>query len=597
MGVAAHVSISPYQVFRNRNFSLMWSAQLISTMASAVMSLAASIYVFRLTNSALSVGLMLMATATPSLLLGLFAGVLVDRYDRKKIMVAAELIQGLLVFLIPVLVPFSIVWIYVVVLLTSAIGQFFSPAYECVLPDVASDEELASANSLIAISGFGSTAIGFAVSGLIASVANISWAFYVDTAAFVLAAACIYLMRLKPYAAEGHTSVAIVLDSLRTGVRELFSRPILRSLFTSQVPVFLAFGLGNALLLPFALRALGATEFQYGLQEGLAAIGFVLGSLLMAVIFDRMREGPWMAISYLGMALAAVTYSFLHSISLAIVVITISAFFNAPSSVGRRLIVQRNAPREMRGRVNSVIFVSRDVAYLLGMAGAGLADKIDVRVLYRAGGLILLLGAVLVALLPGLRQERAEWRKSLGLLRAAPRMPGLGLGAGRAALPGDVDLLVGLVPSLSGLTARERSSLARSARIMDVPAGATILRRGDAGDAAYFILSGRVVAGITSESGEHHSLDSMTVGDIFGEIAALTGAARRADVVATDPATLFQIPSESLRALMSKPALSTVVLAKMTDRLQNLSLLTELPRFAGYDPQVMRDIRTAPAKS
>lgn len=592
MAIAARVSVSPFSVFRNRNFLLMWSAQLVTTMASAVMSLSASIYVFRLTNSALSVGLMLMATAAPSLLLGLFAGVLVDRYDRKKIMTAAELMQGMLVFLIPILVPFNIAWMYIVVVLTSSIGQFFNPAYECVLPEVASEEELAAANSLIAISGFGSTAIGFAVSGLIASAANISWAFYLDTAAFAFSAACIYLMRLKPSVVEGRTSAAIVLGNLRTGIRELFGQPILRSMFASQVPVFLAFGLSNALLLPFARRALGATEFQYGLQEGLTAIGFVLGSLLMAMIFDRMREGPWMAISYLGMALATIAYSFLHSIPVAIAVITISGFFNAPSSVGRRLIIQRNAPREMRGRVSSVIFVCRDVAYLLGMAAAGLADQIDVRLLYRAGGLILLLAAILVAVLPGLRQERAEWRKAIGLLRTAPRMPGLGLGAGRPVTPADVDLLVGLVPSLSGLTARERSGLVRSARILDVPAGTTILRRGDAGDAAYFILAGRAVADITSAGGEYHSLDSMTVGDLFGEIAALTGAARRADVVATDRAALFQVPAQALRTLMSKPELSTMVLTKMSDRLQNLSLLTELPRFAGYDQQLMRDLRT-----
>jgi NTE family protein len=129
---------------------------------------------------------------------------------------------------------------------------------------------------------------------------------------------------------------------------------------------------------------------------------------------------------------------------------------------------------------------------------------------------------------------------------------------------------------------------------MDVPAGTTILRRGDTGDAAYFILAGRVAAGTTSPDGAYHSLDSMTVGDLFGEIAALTGAARTADVVAADRSTLFQIPAESLRVLMSKPALSNVVLAKMTDRLARSSLLTELPRVAGYDQQVMRDLRTAP---
>jgi CRP-like cAMP-binding protein len=128
-----------------------------------------------------------------------------------------------------------------------------------------------------------------------------------------------------------------------------------------------------------------------------------------------------------------------------------------------------------------------------------------------------------------------------------------------------------------------------------VPEGTTILRRGETGDAAYFILTGKVVAGITSEGGDYRSLETMTAGDLFGEIAALTGAARSADVVATDASTLLQVPAEALRGLMSKPALGAIILAKMTERL-NRSSLSELPRFAGYDQQVMRDLRTAPAE-
>jgi MFS family permease len=85
--MAETARISPFAIFRNRNFRLMWTGQLVSTIGTALTSLAASIYVFRLTDSALSVGLMLMATAAPSLLVGLFAGVFVDRYDRRMIMV------------------------------------------------------------------------------------------------------------------------------------------------------------------------------------------------------------------------------------------------------------------------------------------------------------------------------------------------------------------------------------------------------------------------------------------------------------------------------------------------------------------------------
>ncbi len=81
---------SALSVFRNRSFRLLWTAELISAIGTALTSLAASILVYRVTGSAISVGLMLMATALPSLFVGLVAGVFVDRWDRKRIMIGAD---------------------------------------------------------------------------------------------------------------------------------------------------------------------------------------------------------------------------------------------------------------------------------------------------------------------------------------------------------------------------------------------------------------------------------------------------------------------------------------------------------------------------
>ncbi len=595
MGIAAAVTtrMSPFAVFRNKDFSKMWTGQLVSTMGSALTSLAASIYVFQKTNSAMSVGLMLMATAAPSLLVGLFAGVLVDRFNRKRIMMTADLTRAVLVFLIPFLVPLSIVWLYVIIMLTSAIGQFFDPAQESVLPEVASEEELAAANSLMAISSFGATAVGFAASGLLAAAANISWAFYLDAISFVFSAGCIFLVNIKPIQLDEETNASIVIKNLKVGVRQLFDTPILRSLFVTSIPTLVAFGLSNALLLPFALRALNASEFEYGLQEGLTSLGFVAGSLLMASIFDRMREGAWIATGFIGMALMSIVYSFTHSIPLAIGIVAISGFFNAPSSIGRRLVIQRNTPREMRGRVNSVFFVARDILFLVGMAAAGLADFIDVRWMYFSSAILLLGGGVLVLVLPGLRQNGAEWRRALTLLKGAPASPGLGIG--RVAVPGDMDTLVGLLPTLATLTVKERSMFLSQAHVVEAPAGTNILRHGEGGDAAYFIMAGRAVAGIATGEGKYRSLSSMTPGDFFGEIAALTGAARTADVVAEENTSLIQVPAQTLRSLMNNPALSALFLAKMSERLGRTTI-NELPRFAGVDQQAVRDLRTVPVE-
>ncbi len=586
MTQSKRASLSPFAIFRNRNFSLLWTGQLISTMGSALSSLAASIYVFRVTNSALSVGLMLMATAAPSLLVGLFAGVFVDRYDRKKIMIMADISRAILVVLIPVLVPLNIIWLYVIVMLTSAIGQFFDPAHESVLPEVASDKELAAANSLIAISSFGSTAVGFAAAGLIASAANINWAFYLDAVSFIASGICVYLIRIKPIQTEEETSAAVVIKNLRAGVRQLFGTPILRSLITVQVLVLISFGLTNTLLLPFALRALKATEFEYGLQEGLTSVGFVIGSLLMANLIDRMREGAWLAISFIGMAVVGIIYSSLHSIPLAILLITISGFLNAPSTIARRLIVQRNTPREMRGRVNSVFFVARDVLFLIGMSAAGLADLMDVRLLYLIAALMLLLAGLVVLFIPGLGQPTAQWKRTLSLLRgieAAPR-----LGAGRPATASDVDRFISRMPQLTGMSKKERAQLVSDTLAAEALGGKVVVYRGEESDSAYFILKGRVAVGYL-QGDDYVILNYLQEGDFFGEVAALMGAQRTANVITEEDSELLIIPSKVLKQLVQKyEGLREVFYAAMTERLSQM----ELPRGINLDQRLMRDLRT-----
>ena len=125
---------SAFSIFANRNFTLLWLAQLVSSMGTSLTSLAAAIYVYKLTGSALNVGLMLMASAAPSVFVGLVAGVLVDRMDRKRIMLIADGLRAVLIFLIPFLLPQSIAWLYVLLLLSGAVGQFFEPAHASLLP-------------------------------------------------------------------------------------------------------------------------------------------------------------------------------------------------------------------------------------------------------------------------------------------------------------------------------------------------------------------------------------------------------------------------------------------------------------------------------
>jgi CRP-like cAMP-binding protein/Na+/melibiose symporter-like transporter len=577
-----------FAVFHKRDFSLLWVAQLVSTIGSSLTDLAAGILVYRLTGSALSVGLMLMATAVPSLVVGLLAGVVVDRYDRKKIMIASDLIRAGLVASIPFLISFNIAFLYLIVLVASGVKQFFDPAEQSVLPDVASEEELAAANAFLSISSFGSTAIGFAAAGILASI-SLDLAFWMDGTTFIVSAACILLVRIAPNAAQEATNARAVVDNLRAGIRTLIDTPILRSTLVVFAPVLFAFGLWNVLLLPFAVKTLGGSEFQYGLQEGLTSLAFVAGSLIMAKYIDRLAPGTWIVISLAAMGVAGIFYGTAQDINFAILYVMISGFMQPPSSISRSLILQRNTPREFRGRVFSAFFVSRDVLFLMGMVAAGLADVIDIRLLVIIASSVLIGAAALAQLMPGLGRPAAEWRRSIQLLRTAPSATTAALV--RPAVMADFDLLASHLTALSGLDSARRRAFIDDATVREVEAGSAIIKLGDASDSAYFVLSGKLVAGVPEEDGGYRSLSAMVTGDFFGEIAALTGSPRTSNVLAEEPSTLMEIPAGMLRGLMDLPALSSLFMTTLTERLGRTTG-ADRPRLSGLDQEALRDLRT-----
>jgi len=584
--VAGKAAPSMLSVFRNRSFTLLWVGQLISSMGSALTTLAASILVYRITGSAFSVGLMLIATAGPTILIGLIAGVIVDRYDRKRIMLTSDLLRALLILLIPFLIPLNVNWLYVIVALTSGIAQFFDSAHASVLPEVASEQELSAANALMAVSSVGSTTIGFAAAGIIAASLDINWAFYLDALTFFGSGLLILFTRVPSLPVVENTSIHAIRENLQAGLRVVQTVPILRSLFIVVAPIFLIFGFQNSLLLPFSIRELNATEFHFGLQQAAEAIGVALGSLLMARFADRIREGQWLAISYLSMAVATLIYSLSSVVSVAIFLMGVSGLLNAPSFIGRQLVIQRATPREMRGRVNSAFFVVRDVMFVIGMALAGLADVVNVRTLFVISSFALLAAGAVVLILPGLGQPAAEWKRTLSLLRGAEAAPRLG--AGRTATRSEIDRFISHMPEMAGMSPNERQQLARQTLVAEAPGGKVVVYRGETSDMAYFILKGSAAAGYIKDD-DYVIASYLQEGDFFGEIAALTGTTRTANIITEEESELLIIPSKVMRQLTQQyDGLRQVFYTTMAQRLSKI----ELPLGTLLDQQLLRELRT-----
>ncbi len=583
-------AVSPLAVFRKRDFTYLWLAQFISTAGSSLTDLAAGILVFEATGSALAVGLTLMATAVPSLFFGLIAGVFVDRYDRKRIMLVSNLLQAALVALIPFVVAINVFGLYAIILANAAVKQFFDPANESIIPDLATDEELAAANSFLQIASFGSTAIGFAGAGLLASVFDLTWAFWIDSMTFLVSAALISRIHARPAPPQDQpTSVGVVVTNLREGFAVLVGTPALRTIFLIAVPYFFSVGLWNVLLLPFAFRILHATEFEYGLQEGLTSVGFVVGSLFMARYASRLREGSWLVISGLGMAACGLLYGLSTSVAAAILLVVISGVFNAPYGVARSLLLQRNTPREMRGRVFSSFFVLRDVIFVLGMAAAGLADFVDIRLLIIFSAALLVVMAALAAFAPGVGRPPREWlRLSRRLETAQPAMAAALVG--RPATLADFDRLAARLATFGRLTEPQRLTFVGEAKVREVPEGTRIVTHDELGSSAFFVLDGRTAAGVPTEDG-YRGLSTMGPGDFFGEIAALTGSPRTADVVSDEATTLLEVPAAALRSVMVVPEINRLVLSTLTERLVRTGT-ADLPRLAASDQSALRELRT-----
>ena len=579
-------SQSAFAIFRNRNFTLLWVGQLVTEMGTSLTLLAASIYVYKVTGSALNVGLMMMASAAPSLLVGLIAGVFVDRYDRKKIMIIADLIRAVLILSIPLLLPSGIGWMYILIMLSSTVGQFFNPAHASVLPEIASEEELNAANSLMAISSFGSLVIGYAAAGLITSSLSIEWAFYIDAATYLISASLIFLTRIPTIQGDENTSISSVIHNLKSGVRVITTTDSLRSMFIAYGVIGIAFGFSNAIRLPFTIHALNSTEFVYGLLESAALVGFVIASLLIAKVGDRLREGQWLAMSFIGMAFTGIIFSFSTVVWLALAITALEGFMNAPSVIARALVIQRNTPREARGRVFSAFFVTRDVMFMVGMAMAGLGDVFDLRFLYFTSSFIILIAGIMIPFMPGLGQPAAEWKRVISLLKgieAAPR-----LGAGRTATLSEVERFISYLPELTEMSAKERRQLASATLVAEAAGGKMVTYRGEESDAAYFILRGSVGVGFIRDY-EYVILNYLREGDFFGEISALTGMTRTANIITEEDSEFLILPAKVIRTLTKKyPSLNVLLHTRIGEHLSQ----TELPRSTGFDQQLLRDLRT-----
>ncbi len=175
------------ETLKNSDFLKLWLGQLVSRIGDGIHEIALAWLVLELTGSALSMGAILAVSIIPNLLFGLPAGVIVDRFNRKRIMLLSDLSRTIIVLVIPVAytLGFLRIWmIFLAAFLTSSAEAFAGPARLSSIPNLVEEENLDPANSLIQITRSVSSLFGLSLGGAVVATIGPANSFFLDSASF-----------------------------------------------------------------------------------------------------------------------------------------------------------------------------------------------------------------------------------------------------------------------------------------------------------------------------------------------------------------------------------------------------------------------------
>ena len=364
------------RLFKNRNFVALWLGQLISFIGDYFNWLAIPIVVNRLTGSAMMVGLSVMSTALPALVLGPVAGVFVDRLDRRRVMIAADLLRGILALFLLTIHDASQVWVfYVIGFLISCTSQFFFPARGAVLPLIVTEkEDWLPANGLMQIVQTVGLLAGPALAGFAIGLWGERAAFIANSTGYFCSAIAVLTMRVPrttPGTAAEHLLRTVLVD-LREGVAYLIGNRSTLGVTVCMTVAMLGIGAINVVWVPYLQRTFGVGASGLGIVDSVQGAGMVFGGLLLGAAAARFSKSFLGAsgICIIGVLFALMSRSpFFWLIILESFLIGLAI---VPAQSALTTIMQLAVPDLKRGRVGSSMNAVTTGGSLLSMAFASL---------------------------------------------------------------------------------------------------------------------------------------------------------------------------------------------------------------------------------
>ncbi len=409
------------KTLRNRNFAFVWIAGLVSIFGDYMLFLALPVYIYTITQSTLQTSIMFAAGIIPRLLFGSLAGVFVDRWDRRKIMIVSNIV--LRIGLLPLLLVNSAenIWIiYIVQFFESAAGQLLLPAEGALLPMLVPEEDLISANALYGLNNSIARLVGPAAGGLAVGILHLSGIALLDAASFFIAAALLALIQLPVKKIASIMKQSNVAQAVRRvwqewvdGARLIRRDDRLALLFIIACLPQIGEGVFSTLLAPYVTSVLGGSELEYGYVVSAQAVGGIVGSILLGSLLKKLPLHRVLAVGafFLGVIdLVIVNYSpFIPGVLPAIILMAIVGVPAIGYSMGLSTLLQLSTTNQYRGRILATFAATSAFLALIGTLLAGsLGETISVPLILNTQGL----GEIIVGILGWIYYKRLLIRPS-----------------------------------------------------------------------------------------------------------------------------------------------------------------------------------------
>jgi MFS family permease len=413
------VSASPGRrsasLLHSRDFLKLWTGQTISAFGTQVTILAVPIVAaLTLAVSPFEFGLLGTLEFLPFVLIGLPAGVWVDRLRRRPILIAGDLGRAVGLLSIPIAAALGVltIWqLYVVVFLNGCLTVFFDVAYQSYLPSIVEPDQLVEGNAKLELTRTTSQRLGPGLAGLLIGILAAPFAIVVDAVSYVASAVFLSRIGRSEPVLPPRDSAAGARPSMRreiaTGLRFVTGDRVLRALAASVALGYLFGTIADSMLILHLVTERGFGPGLIGLAFTIGSVGVIAGALVASRLTRVAGVGPVIVLSAVGESVSWLPVAFAPDAwlfaGLATTIVALS-FFGALWNVNAMSLRQVITPARMRGRMNATMrFISWGTIPIATTAGGILGGVIglhDTIVLGAVGGLVVF---VPVALSP-LRQ-------------------------------------------------------------------------------------------------------------------------------------------------------------------------------------------------